>query len=146
MPQSGVRECLTSYEPDLRASVTQSVLFQLMFPSHLTEQLMARMLWIFHLAHLKHVFTMHCGLHRHNFGCIFSHVDRSILHCRVSILQLGNTYIGVHKAAWVQNISSPSVSQQGFLAWSQGHLINTIMLPDPSYYVQMVLLPALDCQ
>lgn len=137
MLQSGDRKCLTSDGSDLRESVTQSVPLRLMFPTHLTEQPVAGISWTFFSAHLKPFFTTHCALHRRTFGCIFSHVDRYILHCRVSMFQLRNTYIGVHKAAWIQNI--PSVSQQGSLAWSQGHLINTVLLPDLSCGVCVVL-------
>ena len=146
MPQSGVRECLTSYGPDLRVSVTQSAPFELVFPTHLTEQLMARMLWIFCLAHSKHFFTLHCGLHRYTFGCILSHVDRCILQCRVSVFLTTQKHLHrCTQSSLDPKHLIPSVSQQAFLAWSQGCLINTILLPEPSYYVCVVLLPALDC-
>lgn len=78
---SGDRKCLTSDGSDLRQSVTQSVPLGLMFPTHLTEQPVAGISWIFFSAHLKPFFTTHCALHRRTFGCIFSHVDRYILHC-----------------------------------------------------------------
>lgn len=56
---------------------------------------------------------MCCGLHRYIFGCIFSHVGRCFLDCRVSNVQLRNTQ---HRCT--QSSLNPkhfSVPQQEFL-------------------------------
>lgn len=99
--------------------------------SHSSHWVVAGILWIFCSAHLKPFSTTHCALHRHTFGCNFSHVDRCILCCRVSIFLLSNNYIGVHRAAWIK---APLGVTAGILG-----VTSTVLLPGLSCGVCVVL-------